>query len=162
MTVSALAQLNYVRALPGILPRAGKNATKALARAYARVVILSIALGLAFAILAPLVSGKSSYVYASLAFVVLCAFSVPLNSIFCLEDAVLATVRRAEIIPIENSSFGVLEMALLIGLVLFHSIPNGLTIVASWMLPLIFIITPINIYLFGAECRRQSTLFLKV
>ena len=148
LTVSALAQLNYVRALPGILPRAGKNATKALARAYVRVVILSIALGLAFAILAPLVGGKSSYFNASSAFVLLVVLSVPLNSIFCLEDAVLATVRRAVIIPIENSSFGVLKMILLIGLVLFHSIPKSLAIVASWMLPLVFIVTPINIYLF--------------
>src|SRR5690242_10862131 len=44
-TVSALAQLNYLRALPGLLPRAGNNAPRVLARAYVRVVILSIVFG---------------------------------------------------------------------------------------------------------------------
>lgn len=147
-TVSALAQLNYARALPGLLPKAGNNATKVLARAYARVVILSIVLGLAFAILAPLVSSKFSYLNALPAFVLLFALSVPLYSIFCLEDSVLATVRRAVIIPFENSTFGVLKIILLFALIFFHSMPISLAIVASWMLPLVFIITPINIYLF--------------
>jgi hypothetical protein len=146
--VSALAQLNYVRTLSGLLPRAGNNATKVLARAYARVVILSIILGLAFAILVPLVSSKFSYVNALPAFALLFALSVPLYSIFSLEDSVLATVRQAVIIPFENSTFGVLKIMLLFALALFHSMPSSLIIVASWILPLVFIITPINTYLF--------------
>src|SRR5438270_245367 len=56
--VSALAQLNYARALPGLLPRARSDAARVLARAYALVVVLSIVLGLAFAIMAPLISSK--------------------------------------------------------------------------------------------------------
>jgi hypothetical protein len=149
LIVSALAQVNYGRSLSGLLPRAGSNATKVLARAYARVVILSIIFGLAFAILAPLASSKFSYVNALPAFALLFALSVPLNSIFALEDTVLATVRRAVIIPFENAAFGVLKIMLLFALALFHSIPTSLAIVASWTLPLVFIITPINIYLFG-------------
>src|ERR1700748_2382906 len=61
-TVSALAQLNYARALPGLLPRACNNATKLLTRAYARVVVLSIVFGLLFAVMAPLASNKFSYI----------------------------------------------------------------------------------------------------
>ena len=148
LVVSALAQLNYVRALPGLLPRAGINATKVLARAYARVVILGIVLGVAFAILAPLAGSRFSYVKALPVFALLFVLSVPLYSIFSLEDSVLATVRRAVIIPFENSTFGVLKILLLIALVFFHSMPTSLAIVASWMLPLVFIIIPINIYLF--------------
>jgi hypothetical protein len=37
---------------------------------------------------------------------------------------------------------------LLIALVLFHGVPTSLAIAVSWTLPLIFVITPINIYLF--------------
>jgi hypothetical protein len=148
LIVSALAQVNYGRTLSGLLPRAGNNATKVLARAYGRVVILSITLGLAFATLAPLVSSKFSYINALPAFAVLFALSVPLYSIFNLEDTVLATVRRAVIIPFENSAFGMLKIILLFALALFHGVPTSLAIVTSWTLPLIFIITPINIYLF--------------
>jgi len=148
LIVSALAQLNYSRALSGLLPKAGNNATKILARAYARVVILSIILGLAFATLAPLVSSKFTYVTALPAFALLFALSVPLYSIFSLEDTVLATVRRAVIIPFENSAFGVLKIMLLFALMLVHGMPISLAIVASWTLPLVFIIIPINIYIF--------------
>lgn len=148
LIVSALAQLNYGRALSGLLPRAGNNATRVLALAYARVVVLSIILGLAFAILAPLANSKFSYVNALPAFALLFALSVPLYSIFNLEDTVLATVRRAVIIPFENAAFGVLKIMLLFALALFHGIPTSLAIIASWTLPLVFIITPINIYLF--------------
>jgi hypothetical protein len=112
------------------------------------VVILGIVLGVAFALLAPLFGSKFSFVTALPAFALLFVLSVPLYSIFSLEDAVLATVRRAVIIPFENSTFGVLKIMLLFALVLFHSMPSSLAIVASWMLPLVFIIIPINIYLF--------------
>lgn len=148
LIVSALAQLNYGRALSGLLPKAGNNATRVLARAYVRVGILSIILGLSFTILAPLASSKFSYVNALPEFALAFALSVPLYSIFNLEDTVLASVRRAEIIPFENSAFGVLKIMLLFALAFFHSIPTSLVIVVSWTLPLIFIITPINIYLF--------------
>lgn len=159
LVVSALAQLNYSRALSGLLPKAGNNATKVLARAYTFVVILSIILGLAFAILAPLVSSKFSYVNALPAFALLFALSVPLCSIFSLEDTVLATVRRAEIIPFENSAFGVLKIMLLLPLALLHVMPTSLAIVASWTLPLVLIITPINIYLFGRGVPQAVTTF---
>ena len=110
--------------------------------------ILSVALGLSFAIIAPLITSKFNYVNALLAFTLIFALSVPLYSIFCLEDSVLATVRRAVIIPFENSTWSVLKIMLLFALVFYHSMPKSLAIVASWMLPLVFIITPINIYLF--------------
>ena len=148
LTVSALAQINYSRALPGLLPRAGRSATRVLGRAYARVVVLSLVLGLAFALIAPLVSSKFTYVNELPGFALLFAISVPLYSIFCLEDAVLATVRRAVIIPFENASFGVLKIVLLFALAPFHIMPASMVILASWMLPLVFIIVPINLYLF--------------
>jgi hypothetical protein len=147
-TVSALAQLNYARALPGLLPSARSGAARLLARAYARVVILSIGLGLAFAVIAPLVSSKFRYVTGVPVFALVFVVSVPLYSIFCLEDSVLATIRRAVIIPFENSAYGVLKLALLFVLALWHRMQASMVIVTSWALPLVFIIVPINVYLF--------------
>ena len=145
--VSALAQLNYARALPGLLPRARSGATRLVARVYIRVIALSIVLGLAFAIVAPHISRNFGYTSGVPAFLILFAVSVPLYSVFCLEDSVLATVRQAVIIPFENGTFGVLKIVLLCVLALFHSIRASMVIVASWVLPLIFIVVPINVYL---------------
>jgi hypothetical protein len=61
--------------------------------------------GLAFAVAAPLLSSKFSYVTGVPVFALIFAVSVPLYSIFSLEDSVLATIRRAVIIPVENSAY---------------------------------------------------------
>ena len=158
-TVSALAQLNYARSLPGLLPRARSGGTRLLARAYALVVGLSIVLGLAFAVLAPLMSSEFGYMTGVPVFALLFAVSVPLYSIFCLEDSVLATVRRAVIIPFENATFGVMKVGLLFVLALIHRMQASMVIVASWALPLIFIIVPINIYLFRSGVPQAANTF---
>ena len=125
--------------------------------------VLSLVLGLAFALIAPLVSSKFTYVNELPGFALLFAISVPLYSIFCLEDAVLATVRRAVIIPFENASFGVLKIVLLFALAPFHIMPASMVILASWMLPLVFIIVPINLYLFKRGVPQAvRVLFLRI
>jgi hypothetical protein len=157
--ISALAQLNYARALPGLLPGARSGAARLLGRAYALVVVLSLVLGLAFAIMAPLISSKFGYMTGVPIFALLFAVSVALYSIFCLEDSVLATMRLAVIIPFENVTFGMLKVGLLFFLVLFHSMQASMVIIASWALPLIFIILPINIYLFRRGIPRAARTF---
>src|SRR5262249_49994037 len=125
LTVSALAQLNYVRTLPGLLPRAQAGATRFLAKAYIHVIVVSIVLGLAFSSIAPHVGKGFAYLLAIPAFVLLFSISVPIYSVFSLEDAVLATVRRAEIIPFENAAYGIAKLALLIVLPLTVALPTG-------------------------------------
>jgi hypothetical protein len=147
-TVSALAQLNYARTLPGLLPRAQGSPTRLLARAYVRVIVASLVLGLIFAIAAPRVSSQFHYLIAIPFWTILFTIAVPFYSIFCLEDPVLVTVRRSVIIPFENTTFGVLKLLLLPVLILLNFRPISLTILAAWMFPLIFIVTPINLYLF--------------
>lgn len=122
-TVSALAQLNYARALPGLLPRAQGRATRVLARAYARVAAASLILGLAFAIIAPRVSHQFHFLTAVPFWAVLFTLAVPVYSVFCIEDPVLVTVRRAVIIPFENTTFGILKLLLLPLLVYLHFRP---------------------------------------
>lgn len=158
-TVSALSQLNYARALPGLLPRAGGGAGRLLAVAYTRVVVVGVVLGLAFAIGAPVLNSKLSYFTEIPAFAVIFSLSVPVYSIFNLEDAVLATVRRAMIIPFENSTFGVLKLVLLFGLTYGGTGSPSMVIVASWILPLILIIVPINVYLFRRAVPQAAQTF---
>jgi O-antigen/teichoic acid export membrane protein len=147
-TVSALAQLNYARALPGLLPMARGKATRLLAKTYTQVVILSVGAGLAFAVIAPLVSSRFGYISGIPSFAPLFALSIPIYSIFTLEDSVLTTVRRAVIIPFENAIYGVLKIVVLFIPALFHIMPASVVMLASWILPLPFIVFPLNVYLF--------------
>ena len=147
-TVSALAQVNYARTLPGLLPMARDKASRLLAKTYTQVVILSIGAGLAFAIIAPLVNSRFRYISGIASFAPLFALSIPIYSIFTLEDSVLATVRRAVIIPFENATYGVLKIVVLFIPALYHIMPASMVMLASWILPLPFIVFPLNAYLF--------------
>src|SRR5579863_6622220 len=158
-TVSALAQLNYARALPGLLPRAQGSRTRVLALAYGRVIVASLILGLAFAIIAPKVSSQFHYLAAIPFWLVLFTLAVPFYSVFCLEDPVLVTVRKSTIIPFENTTFGLLKLMLLPVLIVLHFRPVSLTILAAWMFPLIFIVVPINLYLFTRAVPRADASF---
>jgi hypothetical protein len=160
-TVSALAQLNYARALPGLLPRAQESRTRVLARVYARVIVASLVLGLTFAIVAPRVSSQFHYLSAIPFWVILFTLAVPFYSIFCLEDPVLVTVRKSTIIPFENTTFGLLKLLLLPVLILLHFRPISLTIISAWMLPLIFVVVPINLYLFTRAVPRSAASFAR-
>jgi hypothetical protein len=160
-TVSALAQLNYARALPGLLPRAQGSRTRVLARVYGRVIIASLIVGLAFAIIAPMVSSQFHYLTAIPFWIILFTLAVPFYSIFCLEDPVLVTVRQSAIIPFENTTFGLLKLTLLPVLILLHFRPISLTIIAAWIFPLVFVVVPINLYLFTRAVPRAAASFVQ-
>lgn len=159
LTVSAIAQLNYARALPGLLPRARTDARRMLAVAYARVICASLILGLGFALIAPRVDRQFHYVLSFPFFAILFAIAVPLLSLFTLEDAVLATVRRSVIVPFENASFGILKLLLLPALVVIGMRPLSFLIAISWVTPLIIIVVPLNIYLFARAVPQAAATF---
>jgi hypothetical protein len=161
-TVSALAQLNYARTLPGLLPRAPGRATRVLAGAYARVIAASLGLGLAFALIAPRVSHQFHYLTAVPFWAVLFTLAVPVYSVFCIEDPVLVTVRRSMVIPFENTTFGILKLLLLPLLVFLNFRPTSLIVLTSWMIPLAAIVIPINIYLFTRAVPREGAKFVPV
>lgn len=146
MSVSAFAQLNYSRSLSGLLPRATVRPVRLLTRVYLVTCGVSVCAGAAFAILAPHLSRGYSYIGGSVVFVAVFALATVVWTIFTLEDTVLATVRRAAIVPIENGAFGILKVAMLIALAALGI--HSMTIFTSWVAPLPLIVIPINIYLF--------------
>lgn len=113
-TVSGLAQLNYARSLSRLLPGAQSSARKFLMTVYVRVSLTGCVLGVAAATLAPLISRRLAYVHSHPLFILAFAVAVPVWSIFTLEDGVLATVRRAVVIPFENTTYGAAQLALLV------------------------------------------------
>lgn len=146
LTVSGVAQLNYTRSLSSLIPRAREGAVRLVARVYLVVGAISLVAGAVLAAILPVVSSRFSYLHPTEVVIPGFAVAVVLWSIFTVEDTVLASTRRAAVVPVENIVFGMLKLLLLY---LFASIGLGnLNIFASWVFPLIVIVIPINIYAF--------------
>lgn len=146
LTISGLGQCNFMRSLSALLPRAGHKAVRLLARVYLAIGGISLILGITFALLAPFISPNMRFVRTSEFFVPGFALAVVVWSVFSLEDTVLVSTRSAKIVPFENAIYGVLKISLLLVL---HRLHFGIfAIFVSWVLPLLFVIIPINWYLF--------------
>lgn len=145
LTISGLAQLNYTRSLSSLIPGAGRGASRLVARVYLLVGGLSAVLGAAFVAVAPSLSRNLTYLEPAAVLVPGFACTIVLWSVFTLEDTVLASVRRATIVPLENAAFGVAKLVLLVALV---DLKGDFTIFISWVAPLVFIVVPINLYAF--------------
>lgn len=146
LTVSGLAQLNYTRALSSLIPRAHDRARRLVGRVYLLVGALSLAGGVVLAALLPHVSTRFAFLHPPGLVIPGFAVAVALWSIFTLEDTVLASTRRAAVVPFENAFFGVAKLALLYAL--YRAGTGQLSIFASWVAPLIVIVVPINLFAF--------------
>ena len=145
-TVSGLCQLNYARSLSGLLPSATRP-RKLLATVYGRTAALSFAAGLATALILPHAVAAFSYLRGNVLFVVAFAGSAVLWTVFNLEDSALTSVRRATIIPFENGAYGVLKLVCLVGL-WWAGYRTSVALFVSWVLPLVAVIVPVNLFLF--------------
>lgn len=146
LTVSGLAQLNYTRAMSSLIPTAREKARSLVGRVYVRVGIISLISGAVVAAALPHISTRFSYLRPP-EFAIPCfAVAIVLWSIFTLEDTVLASARKAAVIPFENAVFGLAKLGLLF---LFSVYSLGkLSIFLAWIIPLILIVIPINIFNF--------------
>jgi O-antigen/teichoic acid export membrane protein len=144
--ISGLAQLNYTRALSSLIPPARSGAVRLVGRVYLVVSVVSLILGALFAAILPEVSSRYSYLRPASLAIPGFALAVALWSIFTLEDTVLASARKASIVPFENGFFGLAKLGLLF---VFAAVKVGhLSIFLAWVLPVVLIVTPINVYNF--------------
>ncbi|WP_239334672.1 lipopolysaccharide biosynthesis protein [Frankia sp. CiP3] len=142
MALSLIGQLNLGNALTSFLPRAGYYRFKIVLRSYAGSALLSILLGAGFALVAPRISSAFEML-TSTGMVVLFALSVGIWTLFIMQDAVLAALRRAPWVPVENVFFNITKFLLLLTFgggsvaVLYGSwiVPAGIAVVTvSWLL----------------------------
>jgi O-antigen/teichoic acid export membrane protein len=144
--VSGFAQLNYTRSLSSLIPSARAGAVRLVGRVYLLVSVVSLLLGALFAAILPEISSRYDYLHPAYLAIPGFALAVTLWSIFTLEDTVLASVRKASIVPFENGFFGLAKLGLLF---IFAAVKGGnLSIFLAWVAPLLVIVTPINIYSF--------------
>ena len=86
-------------------------------------------------------------------FGVILAVSVMTWCVFSLQDAVLTGIRQAVWLPLENGIYGVAKIGLLIALA---SVAVQYGIVASWIVPAILIVVPVNLFIFCVLLPRHA------
>lgn len=146
LLLSGFAQLNLFYALARFLPQAGRSATRLLLRSYAANCVAAVVLGTAFVTIAPRLTHNLSYLERGPAYGTLFVAAVAGWGVFALQDAVLPALRRSAVVPVENALYGVAKLALL---VLFAVVWARDGIAASWYLPVLLAIVPINVLVFG-------------
>lgn len=123
--VAALAELGLGQAALLWLPEAGEHAPVLIRRIYVLVLCVCLVLAVVFSFVAPLQLGSVSPLWTRVVFVVAALAWM----IFHVQDFVLTGIGAARWVPVENVSFGIVRIVLL---VVLATTLGGAGIVLSW------------------------------
>ena len=143
--VSGLTAANILGAVTRFIPQTGRQTSALVRRAYLFSSVASVLVAVLF--LSTVSHWGASYaelrgVIPALLFV----GSVIAWGIFTLQDGVLTGLRSAVWVPIENGTFGIVKIILLLA---FAAILPSTGIDISWMLPVIVSLPLVNLLIFG-------------
>jgi O-antigen/teichoic acid export membrane protein len=143
--LSSFAQLNLFNGLTRFVPRAGARTAAFVGWSYAISGATALVLATVVVLVAPVVAPGLAFLdrgaLANGAFVA----AVVVWGVFALQDGVLTALRQAPWVPVENALFGVAKLALLVA---FAPIFVEGGIFASWTIPVVAVIIPVNLLIF--------------
>ncbi|MCW2951218.1 MAG: hypothetical protein JWQ48_388 [Conexibacter sp.] len=145
LMLSNFAQMNMFFALGRFVPTAGRATGRLVASVYVASAALSLVMGVGFVLVAPSISDRLSPLFAGPLMAVTFVLSVVLWSVFALQDGVLTALRRAAWVPVENVLFGLVKLVLLL---VFASVFVSEGIFASWNIPVLLAVIPVNLLVF--------------
>ncbi|MDQ2997814.1 MAG: lipopolysaccharide biosynthesis protein, partial [Chloroflexota bacterium] len=109
-----MAQLSLVSVITRFLPRAGRATGRLVGGAYALTLSVAALAGLLFVLGVRLWSPALAFLVASPLFALWFVLATMAWCIFTLQDSVLAAMKQAVWVPIENTIFAVAKIALLL------------------------------------------------
>ena len=121
------------------------NGGRLIAYAYGASCTVAVALGAGFLLVAPALSLNVGPVSTSPLLALTFVLSIAAWGVFTLQDSVLTALRGAVWIPVENAAFGLAKIVLLVSLAM--ALPT-LGIFASWSVPLVAALVPVNLLVF--------------
>ncbi|WP_371785057.1 lipopolysaccharide biosynthesis protein [Streptosporangium subroseum] len=145
---ASLTGLAFVGALARFIPVAGRRTAEFVVRGYVIAGVAGLVAALGFLLTLPLwgpVYGHLGGFGPGLFFLV----SVLVWTVFTLQDVTLAGLRRAIWVPVNSLAFGLVKMAMLVGLA--RALPDGGLfggIFISWIVPTALALIPINWFIF--------------
>jgi O-antigen/teichoic acid export membrane protein len=143
--LSGVSQLNLMSAMIRFIPSAGRATSRLVSASYLISVIISVAIGAIFVLGIDLWSPSLSFLGASPWFFLWFILGTAAWSIFALQDNVLTGLRQAIWLPIENLAYAVAKIGLLI---IFATVFVEYGIFASWTIPLVLALIPVNCLIF--------------
>ena len=154
MLVSTFTQLNWSGALIRFLPRAGRSARQMLLTAYLMATGLAAVAGAAVMAYCHFARAPDDPLYVSAGVAVWFVVATVAWSVFNLQDAALTGMRSAVWVPLENGVYGLVKLVLLV-VVARTSLSDG--VFASWTIPVIALLVPVNLLLFRRILPRHAT-----
>jgi O-antigen/teichoic acid export membrane protein len=144
--LAKVAQVNMANALNRFVPSAHSATPRLIRGAYLAAVCFAALAGSVFVIGIPWWTPDLQIIRSSTAMAVWFVAAVMVWAVFVLQDAALTGLRRATWVLAENSIYGAAKLGLLVSLAV---VAPGLGIFLSWTLPLVLLILPINVLIFG-------------
>jgi len=153
--LAGVAELNLMSTLVRFLPTSGRRAARFIVSVYAASAGVAAVIGLGFLLVIPIVEPQLGFLRASPFLAAWFVVSVVTGAIFVLQDSALTGVRAAPFVPLENTTFSLLKLAMLFPLV--GLLPQS-GIYISWTAAIALAVIPTNIYLFGRAVPRHLKL----
>jgi O-antigen/teichoic acid export membrane protein len=150
--LAGIAELNLMSTLVRFLPTSGTRSVRLILTAYAASTVVATALGAGFLLLIPSVEPQLDFLRSGPFLVVWFVVSVITGAIFVLQDSALTGVRAAPFVPLENATFSVLKLVMMV--VLVGVVPAS-GIYVSWTAGFALAVIPTNIYLFARAIPRH-------
>jgi len=147
MALGSIAQLNLGSILTRYLPTAGSNARRWILVSYAIGCAVAIVCCTVFLLGVPVFAPSLGFLWADLWTAAWFVLATVIWTVFALQDLVLAGLRKAICLPIENTLFALAKIGLL--LVLAASSLRGLGPFMAWTLSAAAAVVPVNLLLFG-------------
>ncbi|MGW4420976.1 lipopolysaccharide biosynthesis protein [Streptosporangium sp. NPDC004631] len=141
---ASLTALGFVGALARFIPVAGRRTPELIVRAYVIAGATGMTAALGFLITLPW-WGPTYATLGGLGPGLFFLVAVLVWSVFTLQDVTLAGLRKATWVPVNSLGYGLVKMAMLVGLA--FALPRD-GIFVSWIIPAAMALIPINIFIF--------------
>lgn len=143
--ISGTAQLGLEAILPRYLPGSGDRTLRFVLRAYGLSAAVALVLGTLAAWTSQWWSPPLSFLGGDASWFLLFVASAVTWTISSLQDSVMTGLHKARWVPVENVSFGLAKIVLVV--MLAASYPRA-GVVLSWSAPLVLILIPVNAAIF--------------
>lgn len=153
MLLTGLVSVNFAGTLNRFIPKSGRRTVAVVAFTYlvssAVVAVLAVALLIALHWLGGPAYDLLREPHMRMWFVAAAVAA----SVVTVQDSVLTGLRAAVWVPVWNAAFAISKVVLL--LVLAHSVPRA-GVFFSWILPMIVVMFPVNLLIFGRLLPRHA------
>ncbi|MDX6324774.1 MAG: hypothetical protein QOK15_1128 [Nocardioidaceae bacterium] len=140
-TLSAICQLNLGQGLAVLVPRSGKRARIVVLQAYGAVTAFALLVVAAFlTVVLPHLNDLSAALEGTGRVALFITGVLALN-IFALQDSAMVALRLGRYVPVENTTYGVVKIVVLVLLV---GVLPGFGIYASWVIPMLLLVPVVS------------------